>query len=503
MTWHFTPLAFLYLLAAAVGMTSAWLIGHRRGLPELFSLSMLLLAAGVFALAGALELAVVETRVKSLFFKIENTGMLVTVTFMLVFVLRRDYPAWLSRPNRAVLVIMSSLWGILIWTDDWHGLIYPALERDARGDNMLIYREGLLFWPFVVWLIVLAILSAVLLALKWARAAGPDRFDRACLTISVGLPLVAYIYYLAGPDELPGRNMIPIAFSLTGLIITGSTFASLERLVSERTAALQDTIRRLESEVAARQRAEEELRCAEAARRELEVDRLRSELLANVSHELRTPLGLILLTTTLLIDQDRRMDHETRLGFLRDIESETMQLRELVDNLLNLTRLSSGRLRLSQRSLDLKRLMRDTVARLAPQLGAHPLSVECADQVLMAWVDGARIEQVLRNLLVNAAKYSPRSTSIAVRGMRQNGVVRIEVVDQGCGIPAEEQERIFERFYRMRNTITQQTPGAGLGLAICKSLVEAHGGRIWVESTVGAGSTFVFTVPVATIDDGR
>jgi signal transduction histidine kinase len=502
MTWHFTPLAFLYLLAAAVSLTSAWLIGRRRGVPELTSLSLLLLAISGFALAGALELAVVETGAKRLFFKIENTGMLAAVTFMLVYVLGRDYPTWLSRVNRIVLGVMTSLWGVLIWTDEWHGFIYPALERDPRGDNMMIYHEGLLFWPFVVWLMVLACMSCALLALRWARASGSDRFDRACLTIGVGLPLAAYTTYLLSPQELPARNLIPIAFAATGLIISGSTFATLERLVDERTAALRDTIRCLEDEVGARQRAEEELRRAEAEQRELEVDRIRSELLANVSHELRTPLGLILLTTTLLIHQDRQMDPETRLGFLRDIESETMQLRELVDNLLDLSRLTSGKLRLSRQQIDLALLMREAVVRLAPQLGSHPLSVECSDPPLEGHADAVRIEQVLRNLLVNAAKYSPAGAPIAISAGRRAGAVCIEVTDRGCGIAPEDRERVFERFYRVRNAITQQTSGAGLGLAICKSLVEAHGGRIWVESEVGAGSTFVFTVPVATIDDG-
>lgn len=501
MTWQFTPLAFLYLFAAGIGFTAAWLLRHRRELPELSSLSRFLLATGTFALAGALELAVVETGPKALFFKIENTSMLIAVVFMLIYVSYRDYPAWLSPLNRVVLGVMTALWGILIWTDAWHGLIYPALERDPHGDNMLIYHEGLLFWPFVAWLLALACLSAILLALKWVQSSGPERFDRASLTIGVSLPLMAYAYYLAGPEELPGRNLIPIAFSLTGLIIAGSTFINLERQVGENVATLRETIEHLEKEITARRAVEDRLRRSEEERRKLEVDRLRSELLANVSHELRTPLGLILLTTTLLIEQDQQMDHATRVGFLRDVEAETQQLRALVDNLLDLTRLNSGRMRLNCHLTDLARLAQDAVTRLIPELETHPIKVEMPADPLNAFVDGPRIEQVLRNLLVNAAKYSPPGAALTIHGVTRAADVLMGVSDRGIGIATEDLEPIFERFYRVRNAFTQQTPGAGLGLAICRGIIQAHGGRIWVESQVGAGSTFFFTVPLEKTND--
>ena len=114
----------------------------------------------------------------------------------------------------------------------------------------------------------------------------------------------------------------------------------------------------------------------------------------------------------------------------------------------------------------------------------------------MATVDAKRVEQVLRNLLDNAIKYSPEGGTIAVQAYRDDVKIMLAVSDEGIGIPAEEWERIFERFHRVENEITRRMRGAGLGLAVCKGIVEAHGGRIWVESQPGAGSTFCFTLPV-------
>jgi signal transduction histidine kinase len=111
-------------------------------------------------------------------------------------------------------------------------------------------------------------------------------------------------------------------------------------------------------------------------------------------------------------------------------------------------------------------------------------------------VDVRRIEQVLRNLLHNATKYSPDGGTITVRGRGDNGQILVWVSDQGVGIPPQDLERVFERFYRVDNEITQKTRGAGLGLSVCQGIVEAHGGRIWAESVLGEGSTFYFTLPL-------
>ena len=228
-----------------------------------------------------------------------------------------------------------------------------------------------------------------------------------------------------------------------------------------------------------------------------ELDRLRSELIANVSHELRTPLGLIRMLSTALMMDEVTFDAETYRQFLTGIEEETNRLEGIVDNLLDLSRMESGRLQLDRRSTDLAKLARDATVAMEPELAGHPLAYDLPDAPLVALVDVKRLEQVLRNLLSNAAKYSPAGKTIAVRAFRRAGQITVCVQDEGIGIPLDEQDHIFERFYRVDNRLTRTTPGAGLGLSICKWIVGAHGGEIQVHSTPGEGSRFCIVLPAA------
>jgi PAS domain S-box-containing protein len=239
-----------------------------------------------------------------------------------------------------------------------------------------------------------------------------------------------------------------------------------------------------------------------------EVDRLRSELLANISHELRTPLGLITVFCTTLLRDDVDFDRETRREFLHDIREETDKLEELVDNLLDLSRIQDGRLRLDKSPTDISQLARKVVKPLEIQIAQseshlltetgllHRLLHDFSPDPLVAMVDPKSIEQVLRNLLSNAIKYSPEGGTITIQGREDRGQILVRVSDQGVGIPAEEQDKIFERFYRVENEITQNVRGAGLGLPVCRGIVEAHGGRMWVESAPGVGSAFCFALPL-------
>jgi two-component system sensor histidine kinase/response regulator len=239
---------------------------------------------------------------------------------------------------------------------------------------------------------------------------------------------------------------------------------------------------------------------AEAAEADIlqELDRLRSELIANVSHELRTPLGLIKVFCTTLLREDVEFDRETRREFLRDIDEETDRLERIVDNLLDLSRLESGRLRLNKRPTDIGQLAGEVVEAMSLDIQPvqHQLVCDFPSDPLVALVDPQHVEQVLRNLLSNATKYSPDGGIITVGGRGDERQLLIWVRDQGIGIPHGDLERVFERFYRAENEATRQVRGAGLGLAVCRGIVEAHGGRIWAESTPGTGSTFYFALPV-------
>ena len=225
-----------------------------------------------------------------------------------------------------------------------------------------------------------------------------------------------------------------------------------------------------------------------------ELDRLRSELIANVSHELRTPLGLIKVFATTLLRQDVEFDRQMQREFLQDIEKETDRLEEIVRNLLDLSRMEGGRLHLETRSQDVGPLVLEIIDEMEGHLEGQCL-VHDLDVPLTAQIDARRIAQVLRNLISNAIKYAPGEGTITVRGRSEGRHVLLQVCDHGIGIPEQDLDRVFERFYRVENPVTQQAGGVGLGLSVCRGIVQAHGGRIWVESVLGEGSTFSFTLP--------
>ncbi len=225
-----------------------------------------------------------------------------------------------------------------------------------------------------------------------------------------------------------------------------------------------------------------------------ELARLRSELIANVSHELRTPLGLIKVFCTTLLREDADFEREIQQEFLHDIDRETERLEKIVDDLLDLSRVEGARLQLVKQPTDMKRLAQEVAESMEIQLEPYSLAYDFPSEPLMAAVDSERIEQVIRNLLDNAVKYSPAEGAITVGARGDERQLLFWVKDEGMGISLEDLDRIFERFYRVENKNTRHVRGAGLGLAVCRGIVEAHGGRVWAESTLGAGSTFYFTL---------
>ena len=230
-----------------------------------------------------------------------------------------------------------------------------------------------------------------------------------------------------------------------------------------------------------------------------ELDHLRSELIANVSHELRTPLGLIEVGCSSLQAEDVTYKRKTQLKFLRLIEQGTAKLSRLVDNLLGLSRVENSGFRLCKRMVDLRKLVRDTVDRMELIASAHQFTCELPAGPLRAKVDAYACEQVLYNLLSNASKYSPLGTEITVRASAEGQEVLVQVRDRGIGIPPQEMPHVFERFYRGQHEQVQRAGGTGLGLAVCKELVLAHGGRVWLENMSDVGTSAFFTLPIGDV----
>lgn len=242
----------------------------------------------------------------------------------------------------------------------------------------------------------------------------------------------------------------------------------------------------------------EEERAAAVAR---ESDRLKSALLSSVSHDLRTPLAAIKAAASSLLQADVQWEEADRLGFATDINDEADRLTRLVSNLLDLSRIEAGALTPALEWEDVGELMDRVLRRLGPRLAAHPVRRRVQAPLPQVRLDAMQIEQVLTNLIENAAKYAPPGSPITIgASLTRDGagreVLAISVADQGPGIAPEMQGRIFDKFYRVMGA-AGWAMGTGLGLAIVKGLAEAHGGEARVESTPGKGSTFTVTLPLA------
>jgi len=231
-----------------------------------------------------------------------------------------------------------------------------------------------------------------------------------------------------------------------------------------------------------------------ASEREAEI--LKDQFFALVSHELRTPLTSIIGYLELVLEDDEALtDHHQR--FLSVVDRNARRLLRLVGDLLFVAHVEAGRLALEVGQVDLRTLTVEAVEAARPRAEGKDLVLEAVTQATPPMAgDRDRLAQVLDNLVSNAVKFTPQGGSVTVRLTAHDGEARIEVCDTGVGIPASEQERLFERFYRATNATERAIPGVGLGLTIAKAIVEAHGGTLAFESVEGAGTTFRVRLPL-------
>jgi two-component system sensor histidine kinase KdpD len=227
-------------------------------------------------------------------------------------------------------------------------------------------------------------------------------------------------------------------------------------------------------------------------------DVLRAALLSSVSHDLRTPLTAIKAAASSLLQEDVEWDEEARQGFALSIEREADRLNRLVGNLLDMSRIEEGALRPEKEVYSLRGLIQDVLGRLEPLLEGRVVSTQFPDDLLLVELDYLEIDQVLTNLLENAVRYTPPGSPIDISAHIEGEQVIVSVADRGPGIPPADLERVFDKFYRV---LHGQHPsgypmGSGLGLAVCKGLVEAHGGRIWAELREGGGLVMFVVLPV-------
>ncbi len=300
-----------------------------------------------------------------------------------------------------------------------------------------------------------------------------------------------------GPSEDPHLHVVPIesgglrvgALSLAHSADAPEFGSADDRLLSAVAGQVGLAVerRRLRSEATE----------AEILRR---TDELRTALLNAVSHDLRTPLASIVASAGALMQKGVEWSEGERMEFAQTIEYEARRLNRLVGNLLDQSRIEAGSLRIERGWYDLGVLVDEVLGRLRPLTGDRKVTVDIPEDLPPVRLGYVEIDQVLSNLVENAAKYSPVGAEIRISARLDGAEVRIEVVDQGPGVQPALLPRLFEPFYR----VEQNGPGprgTGLGLAVARGLVEAHGGRIWAENRPGGGATFAFTLPVETAGD--
>jgi K+-sensing histidine kinase KdpD len=254
------------------------------------------------------------------------------------------------------------------------------------------------------------------------------------------------------------------------------------------------TIRLREEADAARQGEQRSAWLMEKAKKaeiDAETERLRSSLLSSVSHDLRTPLAAILGSASTLLEKEDLLKNQTTRELLENIETESQRLSQLVQNLLETTRLESG-VSLNKELYPLEEVVGSALERMEKSLKDRKVKIDIPEDLPLVPMDAILMEQVFVNLLQNGLRYSPVRNELDVSAHVENGSVKVAVADRGSGLKQDELERVFDKFYH-----DPSSPGAGLGLAICRAVVNAHGGKIWAENRPGGGAVFQFTLPLA------
>jgi two-component system, OmpR family, sensor histidine kinase KdpD len=298
--------------------------------------------------------------------------------------------------------------------------------------------------------------------------------------------------------EVPGRSSgptetVPLTLGDVELGTMVVARSEGERPITPRDRALLEAAAKQAAVALERARMDGHVRRAQL---EAEANRLRASLFSSVTHDLRTPLASIKAGATSLLDDQAVHDRQQQRELLTTILEETDRLNRLVGNIMDLARIRAGALRPSLDLVAIDEVVEAVLARMRPTLAGFDVKTVIRSDLPEASLDPVQIDQVLTNLLENAARHSPDGGRITVSVSRFRDAVQVRVGDQGPGIPPEERERVFDAFYR--GSDAPDSSGRGLGLAIAHAIVQAHGGRIWIEGTPGSGTTVVFEIPLET-----
>jgi two-component system sensor histidine kinase KdpD len=287
----------------------------------------------------------------------------------------------------------------------------------------------------------------------------------------------------AGADARQAAAYVPLKVGVKAIGVMTLVSRRLERTTLEAVAGLVALA--LE-----RARFLQEVSRTEALRQS---DELKSALLASVSHDLRTPLTSIRAAVDNLLQADIEWDKSALHEFHVIISEEVSRLTRLVQNLLEMARIEAGELQLSKEWVSMREVFNSVLDRVDARRN-HQVTIETGDGETLVKIDSRLIVEALTNIVGNAAKYSPAGSDILLEANIKEGQLSISVKDRGPGIAPDEIDQVFEKFFRSRHQ--DRSAGTGMGLAIARGIIEAHGGKIWVESSVGEGAAFTFTLPV-------
>jgi len=310
----------------------------------------------------------------------------------------------------------------------------------------------------------------------------------------------------AGTATLPAANALYLPLCGTQMTegVLGIQLSGNERTDSQFATLSPEQLHDLETFASQVALALERARLADEAqstRVQIETERLRNSLLSAVSHDLRTPLASIVGAASSLLDKDISLPQSTQHDLLLSIVSESERLHRLVSNLLEMTRLQSGAIHINKEQQPLEEVVGAAMSRFENQFGSRKVTTNIPADLPLVLIDATLMEQVFINLIENALKYSPPTGSLHIAALEGEGTVLVEVSDRGPGIPAGQENTVFDPFSRIWQAngghADKNTGGAGLGLAICRAVIEAHGGAIWVENRPRGGAVFRFTLPVA------
>jgi two-component system sensor histidine kinase KdpD len=226
----------------------------------------------------------------------------------------------------------------------------------------------------------------------------------------------------------------------------------------------------------------------------METERMRNAILSSVSHDLRTPLATITGAASSLLDERNPLNPHDRLELSRSIYREADRLDRLLRNLLDMMRIEAGAVQLNKEWHPIDEIVGAALLRMEERLRNHRVTTAFPPDLPMVQIDGVLLEQVVVNLLENSGKYAPPGSSIELSASAGERELLVEVADRGQGIPLGDEVRIFDKFYRAKPA---REGGVGLGLTICRGIIEAHGGRIWAENRSGGGAVFRFSIPLS------